>query len=374
MPDTETDSDARQGAARLGPTFFFVLAIVYLAVLLLLAVGREARFWFLGDLNDPIAGVLPLGVPWFGALGAVTLSLYGVFDHNDHWDPKWNYWHIARPLVGIVLAIVAYFIFITFISSTGLTPRTSAVTTSSTTTTTTNEATTTTTDEIPTTGGNTGATTAETSAPPYEFAPAQAPSPAPAGPSTLLPYYVLAFLVGFREGTFRNLIKRAADVLLGPGDPGAPPAGITVQPAPVDFGQVEVGKDRTVTVTVTNSGTGDLQVYPSRATRPGTALNGEKGVFSVAANAVDGATIAPGANASLEVVFMPPDVGFYLGTLTISSNAGTNPIDLSGEGIQPEPKQPEQVQPPSYRPKPAGRRGLLGRLLDLGGRGSTPAS
>ena len=39
-------------------------------------------FWFLDDLNDPIAGVLPLGVPWFGALGAVTLSLYGVFDHN----------------------------------------------------------------------------------------------------------------------------------------------------------------------------------------------------------------------------------------------------------------------------------------------------
>jgi hypothetical protein len=69
-----------------GPTFFFVLGLVYLALLLLLAIGREARFWFLDDLHDPIAGVLPLGVPWFGALGAVTLSLYGVFDHNDHWD------------------------------------------------------------------------------------------------------------------------------------------------------------------------------------------------------------------------------------------------------------------------------------------------
>ena len=260
-------------------------------------------------------------------------------------------------MVGIVLAIVAYFIFITFISSTGLTPRTSAVTTSSTTTTT---------EATATTGQNTAPPTAETPAPSYEFTPAQTPSPGPAGPSTLLPYYVLAFLVGFREGTFRNLIKRAADVLLGPGDPGTPPAGITVQPAPVDFGQVEVGKDRTVTVTVTNSGTGDLQVYPSRASRPGTALNGEKGVFSVAANAVDGATIAPGANASLEVVFLPPDVGSYLGTLTISSNAGTNPIDLSGEGIRPEPKQPDPVQPPIYQPKPAGRRGLLGRLLDAG--------
>lgn len=42
-------------------------AIAYLVALLLLAVGREAGFWFLDDLNDPIAGVLPLGVPWFGA-------------------------------------------------------------------------------------------------------------------------------------------------------------------------------------------------------------------------------------------------------------------------------------------------------------------
>ena len=71
-------------------------------------------------------------MPWSGALGAVTLSLYGVFDHNDHWDRRWNYWHIARPFVGIVLAIVAYFVFITLITSTGLTPRTSAVTTSTT--------------------------------------------------------------------------------------------------------------------------------------------------------------------------------------------------------------------------------------------------
>jgi peptidoglycan/LPS O-acetylase OafA/YrhL len=55
--------------ARLGPSFFFVLALVYLALLLLLAVGREAGFWFLDELHDPIAGVLPLGVPWFGALG-----------------------------------------------------------------------------------------------------------------------------------------------------------------------------------------------------------------------------------------------------------------------------------------------------------------
>jgi hypothetical protein len=306
--------------ARLGPSFFFVLALLYLAVLLLLAVGREAKFWFLDDLHDPIAGVLPLGVPWFGALGAVTLSLYGVFDHNDHWEPKWNYWHIARPLVGIVLAIVAYFVFITLISSTGLTPRTSAATTSSTTTTTLGPTTTT--------------------------APAAQPGGSPPGPSSLLPYYVLAFLVGFREDTFRNLIKRAADILLGPGDAGAPPAGITVNPSPVDFGNVPVKGEKVETVTVTNSGTGDLRVYPSTATSPGTELSDEAGVFSVAANSVAGATIAPGASASLRVRFNPGAPDRYTGTLTISSNAGTTPIDLRGQATE---------KPPDA--KPAGGKG-----------------
>jgi hypothetical protein len=347
---------------RRGPTFFFGLAVAYLILLLLLAVGREAGFWFLDDLHDPIAGVLPLGVPWFGALGAVTLSFYGVFDHNDHWDYKWNYWYVARPLVGIVLAIIAYFIFITLISSTGLTPRTSG-TTSSTTTTTTLETTTTagptTTQASATTTGNSGNTGS-----PYQPQPAgqvAPPTSAPAetggnapGPSSLLPYYVLAFLVGFREGTFRTLIKRAADVLLGPGDPGAPPAGITVHPAPVQFYKVTVGGGSVETVTVSNSGTGDLRIYPPTASSPGTDLADENGVFSLSANAVEGATIAPGANATLKVEFTPAAAETYTGTLTIASNAGTTLIDVIGEGVAPE--KPEETKPAGRGPLTRFRR------------------
>jgi hypothetical protein len=352
MADTDTQREARRGArrdrprgriARLGPTSIFVLALTYLGVLLLLAVGREAEFWVLDDLDDPIAGVLPLGVPWFGALGAVTLSLYGVFDHNDHWEHKWNYWHIARPFVGIVLAIVAYFIFITLIRSTGLTPQTSATTTTTTTTETT--ATTTTTLAPETTARLQPAPTTRRplaftpqpagQAPPTTSSPDQTGENAPAA-SNLLIYYVLAFLVGFREQTFRNLIRRAADVLLGPGDPGAPSAGISVHPAPIEFGDVPVGTAAAATVTVTNSGTGDLQVYPSSAEVRGTDLYDENGVFSITANAVEGATIAPGANATMTVEFRSETAGTYTGTLTISSNAGTNPIDLSGTATAEE--------------------------------------
>ena len=36
-------------------------------------------------------------------------------------------------------------------------------------------------------------------------------------------YEVVAFLVGYREATFRSLIQRATDVLLSPGDKGALP-------------------------------------------------------------------------------------------------------------------------------------------------------
>ena len=355
-PHQSTTIDSPPERPRRGPTFFFGLAVAYLIFLLLLAVGRETGFWFLDDLHDPIAGVLPLGVPWFGALGAVTLSLYGVFDHNDHWDYKWNYWHIARPLVGIVLAIVAYFIFITLISSTGLTPRTSGTTLPTITATslepTTTEPTPTTGQSSPTTGQS-PTTSDQTGDSAYTPQPANAaPKPVvpsetggnPPGPSSLLPYYVLAFLVGFREDTFRTLIKRAADVLLGPGDPGAPSAGITVHPAPIQFYKVPAGGFSAETVTVSNSGTGDLSIYPSSAKSRGTDLLDKNGVFYLVANAVEGATIAPGANATLRVEFAPAAAGTYTAKLTIASNAGTNMIDIVGEATaQAEQDQPEQA-------------------------------
>jgi len=179
-------------------------------------------------------------------------------------------------------------------------------------------------------------------APTTTTVPGQTGGSAP-GPSTLLPYYVLAFLVGFREDTFRNLIKRATDILLGPGDPGPPAAGISVSPSPVDFGQVPVGGEKDETVTVTNSGTGQLQIYPTDGESPGTDLADEAGVFSLAANAVAGAMIAPGANASLRVQFKPGKAGPHTATLTISSNAGTNPIDLRGEATANQQAAPARL-------------------------------
>jgi len=36
-----------------------------------------------------LLGPLPVGVIWFGALGAVLISLTGIFEHHIDWDPTY---------------------------------------------------------------------------------------------------------------------------------------------------------------------------------------------------------------------------------------------------------------------------------------------
>lgn len=161
------------------PAFFFWLSLLYLAVLLGLGVAYNVIPAFQDQFADDSVGVVPVAVPWFGALGAVTLSLYGVFDHNRDWDTRYNYWHAARPLVGAVFGVVGYFIFVVIITSTGT----------------------------------------------------EIERPDPDSPKAFT-YYVLAFLLGYREGTFRSMIQRFVDLILTP-EPrrtAAPAASVAAQP------------------------------------------------------------------------------------------------------------------------------------------------
>src|SRR5205814_7605200 len=98
-------------------------------------------------------GPLPVGVAWFGALGAVLISLTGVFEHEHDWDASYWPWHVARPLVGVAVGVVSVLIMQAGILAVGSTPTKTDV------------------------------------------------------PKNLL-YYLVAFLVGYREETFRELIKR----------------------------------------------------------------------------------------------------------------------------------------------------------------------
>jgi hypothetical protein len=152
---------------------------VYLLVLLILGV-----LFALGGLSfvPESFGPVPVGVPWFGAVGAVLISLTGVFEHEQDWDPNHWPWHVARPLIGASLGVVSMLILKAGVLAVGSTP-----------------------------------------------------NPGQSIPPNLL-YYVIAFVVGYREETFRELIKRVADIILTPGDGGvAVPTITNVNPAQVIF-------------------------------------------------------------------------------------------------------------------------------------------
>jgi len=66
----------------------------------------------------------------------------------------------------------------------------------------------------------------------------------PDPPDAHLAYYLIAFLVGYRESTFRELMKRLVDVILSPAVPAAPevmsPAITDVQPSSIGTGAGDV--------------------------------------------------------------------------------------------------------------------------------------
>jgi hypothetical protein len=161
-----------------GRSAIFVIALVYFLLLLVLALLfflKRSHLFFL----PASFGSVPVGVPWFGALGAVLISLTGVFEHEHDWDTDYWPWHVARPFVGIGLGVVSVLIFQAGILSVN--------------------------------------------------------SSLPSQPNNIsgnLLYYLIAFLVGYREETFRELIKRLVDVVLSPGGgDGSVPTVHDVAPA-----------------------------------------------------------------------------------------------------------------------------------------------
>jgi hypothetical protein len=267
------------------PAAFLCLDIFYVAVLVVLLIGRQGHFLWVDRIHSPIGGIVPVAVPWFGALGAVTISIYGIVDHSDSWQDKWDLWHVVRPVVGAILGTVAFLIFVGVIQATGTTP--TATTT------------------------NTGSNSVK-----------------------IIVYLLVAFVVGFREQTFRTLIQRVVDILLSPGDTATAPT-VSVSPSPVAFGDVAAGNDETLTMTVANTGTGPLVIQGSSASPPGLVITGS--VFEITDEAIQGATINPGASALLSIRFSPIAAGAQTETLTVNCNAGQFPVSLTGSGTSAPP-------------------------------------
>lgn len=154
------------------PVWMFVLEFAYLVALIVLAAVYVTSHRLRTLIPDPLH-IIPIA--WFGALGAVTISLDGMMRHNQRWEARYNYWHVARPVSGAVLGTIAFLIFFAVVGVAS---------------------------------GQTGTS--------------QEKQP--------IVYFIVAFLVGYREETFRELIKRATDLLLSPGEsPGSAsgPVGVT---------------------------------------------------------------------------------------------------------------------------------------------------
>lgn len=209
--------------------FVFWLATIYFAMLVALLVTYMLIPGFSKNLPAQF-GPLPIVIPWTGALGAVVLSLSGVIYHTAHrdWDSNYLMWHIARPSLGAAFASIAYFIIAGGVLASGGTPNAqttpietaapspsaSAVAVTSTTTATRVEAVSATPTAVPLaanttiTSTSTGTSSAHTQT---------VGSPSKDGGLQNLFYIVAAFVIGYREQTFRRMIERVADLILGPG-------------------------------------------------------------------------------------------------------------------------------------------------------------
>lgn len=140
------------------PQRFFLIALGYLALVLGAFVLWQTWGGFRDWLPDDL-GPLPFEVPWFGALGGTLISLTGIFAHNRDWDPKFETWHYARPVVGAVIGSVGALLF-------------------------------------------------------YVIADLATSNSIDPNPTV---FDVVAFLVGYREESFRELMERVTDLLIRPG-------------------------------------------------------------------------------------------------------------------------------------------------------------
>jgi hypothetical protein len=191
------------------PGFVSLIEVFYLLILFAIGLIYVTDLHKLLPLTLPdYFGSLPVGVPWFGALGAVIISLSGIVDHRKDWDPSLKFWHFTRPLIGAGLAIISVLIF-----QAGI------------------------------------------------LAVASSPIPSKGAPPNLL-YYLIAFVVGYREETFRDLIKRLADVILTPGG-GVPPPVIRALNPP--RGGV-AGGDKVIITGSGFTGTTSVKFGPTLAT------------------------------------------------------------------------------------------------------------
>jgi hypothetical protein len=104
-------------------------------------------------------------------------------------------------------------------------------------------------------------------------------------------------------------------------------AGLSLSTSAMQFGNIEVGTSAQKSVTLTSSGSAPVTIKSDTITGSGFSVSG--GSFP--------ATLDPGKGMILTLRFGPSAAGSVSGQLTVSSNAGTATLGLSGTGTKPAP-------------------------------------
>jgi H+/Cl- antiporter ClcA len=129
--------------------------IVLVALFILFEEVRAIRTFFPTKL-----GPLPFTSIWFGAAGGLLISLQGIFNYNRRWRRSYDYWHYLRPVIGGMMGTLGCLVFIVL----------------------------------------------------NQAASTQHP------PANGVFYAVLAFVLGYREQSFRALVMRLVDTIILPPD------------------------------------------------------------------------------------------------------------------------------------------------------------
>ncbi len=105
----------------------------------------------------------------------------------------------------------------------------------------------------------------------------------------------------------------------------APSPQIVLRPTALDFGSVTVDAAAEKSFTILNAGAADLKIE---------SIGSPSGPFGVVLPTVTPVfQIAPGDSVTVEVTFSPTEAGAFSGKLTLSGNAGTTEIAVSGTAV-----------------------------------------
>jgi len=101
------------------------------------------------------------------------------------------------------------------------------------------------------------------------------------------------------------------------------PGTLTPNPSSIDFGNVQVGNNKSVTETITNTGGADVNISQAKATGTGFSINGINPPL----------TLTAGQSITFNVVFAPPSAASDSGNLAITSDASNPTLNIPLSGI-----------------------------------------